>query len=99
MQVCISYLFTCSFAEDLHHWRGEKAHPVCPPLGVVDVTFPPAVWVLLQDLSARNQENTSLQTALVSVYFTVPAIDTVIWTLWALIKTKKCYVFAKIQEL
>lgn len=57
----VCQLSTCSSAEDLHHRRGEEAHPVCPPLGVVDVTFPPAVWVLLQDLTWTNHEHTSAE--------------------------------------
>lgn len=70
-------LSTCSSAEDLHHWRGEEAHPVRPPLGVMDVTFPATVWVLLQDLTPTNHSHASvempvsLQTALALQRFTI----------------------------
>lgn len=53
------FFLTCSSAEDLHHRRGEESNPVGPPLGVVDVTFPAAVWMLFQDLTATNHGRTS----------------------------------------
>lgn len=46
---------TCPSAENLHHRRREEAHLVCPTVGIGDVTFPAAVWVLLQDLTSSNK--------------------------------------------
>lgn len=53
-------------ADHLHDGRGEEAHPVRPPLVVVDVSLPTSVYVLLQHLGGHqgsvwgltvNQEN------------------------------------------
>ena len=54
-------LSTCSSAEHLHHRRGEETNPVRPSLGVVDVAFPPAVRVLLKDLTPTNHECASVK--------------------------------------
>lgn len=42
-------------ADHLHDGRREEAHSVCPSLAVMDVTLPPAVYVLLQHLQGAPQ--------------------------------------------
>lgn len=55
---------TISPADDLHDGRREEADPVRPPLGVVDVSLPAPVRVLLQHLqesgrASRGQHTTA----------------------------------------
>lgn len=45
---------TVSPTDDLHHGRREEANSVHPSLRVVNVSFPPAVHVLLQDLRTHR---------------------------------------------
>lgn len=56
------WLVTCPL-DDFHHVGGEVAHAVIPCAIVVNTAFPPAIWVLLQNLQTHTVYGDKLKTS------------------------------------